>query len=151
LPTGFRLQIPQPLYAALLAQAQAELPNECCGLLAGVVTEGGAGRVGLVRERYPLVNALASPTAFESEPRSMFVAVRDMERRGLDILAVYHSHPSSGPVPSRTDLARNYSPEVVNLIISLMEGEPRVRGWWLTGEGYREAAWECVAETEFSP
>ena len=69
-----------------------------------------------------------------------------MRRQGLEVLAVYHSHPTSEPVPSRTDLQRNYSPEVVNLIISLQSGQPTVRAWWLTEEAYREAEWELIEE-----
>jgi hypothetical protein len=47
-------------------------------------------------------------------------------------------------VPSRTDLARNYSTDVMNLIISLKSSEPQVRGWWLNETGYREAEWEFL-------
>jgi proteasome lid subunit RPN8/RPN11 len=132
------------MYAAMLAQALAELPNECCGLLAGVREEDETGPVGRVQRLYPLVNALASPTAYESEPKSMFTAVRDMRRLNLDILAVYHSHPTSEPVPSRNDLARNYSTDVMNLIISLKDNQLWMRGWWLTADGFREAEWEGV-------
>jgi proteasome lid subunit RPN8/RPN11 len=125
----------------MVAQAVAELPNECCGLLAGRVEAGGVGRV--VR-RYPLVNALASPVLFESEPRSLLAAHRDMRENHLDVLAVYHSHPTSEPVPSRTDLARNYWPGTVSLIISLRAEPPQVRGWWLGETDYRDADWDCV-------
>lgn len=142
----FRLLVPRELYGRMVAQATAELPNECCGLLAGkVVPTGGAGEaVGQVVRCYPLVNEAASPVEYCSDPHSMFAAVRDMRRLGLDILAVYHSHPTSDPVPSRTDLARNYGEAVVNLIISLAKAEPVVRGWWLTDTGFREADWECI-------
>jgi proteasome lid subunit RPN8/RPN11 len=139
----FRLCIPRHLYEAMIAQATGELPNECCGLLAGrMAPAGDAGQIGQVEARYPLVNAAANPRLFESDPASMFAAHRDMNRRGIDVLAVYHSHPSSAPIPSRTDLERNYSTEVVNLIISLAEATPLVRGWWLTDRDYREAEWE---------
>jgi proteasome lid subunit RPN8/RPN11 len=74
----------------------------------------------------------------------MFDAERAMRRQGIEVLAVYHSHPTSEPVPSRTDLERNYSSEVVNVIISLKDAEPRVRGWWLSETGYREAEWELT-------
>src|SRR5438270_778344 len=60
------LQIPRPLFDEMLAQAVAELPNECCGLL--------AGRAGRVSHRYPLTNALASPVRYESDPQAMFAA-----------------------------------------------------------------------------
>lgn len=134
------LEVPRALYDEMVAQARAELPNECCGLLAGRIVEG----VGRVESLYPLVNAAADPKLFESDPVSMFTAHKDMRYRGIDVLAVYHSHPSSDPVPSRTDLERNYSPEVVNLIISLKTDEAVVRGWWLSETDYREAVWTCV-------
>jgi len=74
----------------------------------------------------------------------MFEAVRDMRGLGLEIVAIYHSHPTSAPVPSRTDLERNYSPHVMNFIISLQDGNPQVRGWWLSDKDFREADWRLA-------
>jgi proteasome lid subunit RPN8/RPN11 len=124
----------------MIGHARAELPNECVGLLAGVVANG----VAVVRRRYALVNAAASPREFLSQPESMFAAHRDMHQRGLEILAIYHSHPSSDPVPSRTDLERNYSPEVLNFIISLKREPAVIRGWWLNSDNCREVEWYWV-------
>jgi proteasome lid subunit RPN8/RPN11 len=128
----------------MLEQARTELPNECCGLLAGIIFPDGEKRVGRVVQRYALVNAAADPRRFESEPTSQFRADKDMRRCGTELLVVYHSHPTSAPVPSKTDLERNYSTDVVNLIISLEGEEPQVRGWWLTEADYREAEWVVV-------
>ena len=88
------------------------------------------------------VNAAASPVLYESDHRSIKDAYLDMDRRQLEFLAVYHSHPTSMPVPSKTDLERNVSEEVINLIVSLAVEPPLVRGWWLTETAYREAEWE---------
>jgi proteasome lid subunit RPN8/RPN11 len=140
--TSTRLLIPRPVYAAMLAQAVAEAPLECCGLLAGPAAgQGGQRRV---MARCPLVNALTSPNEYESDPKSMFLAMKDMRRHGWEVLAVYHSHPTSPPVPSRKDRERNYSEAVVTLIISLQSSPPEVRGWWLTESGYGEADWRVV-------
>jgi proteasome lid subunit RPN8/RPN11 len=138
--TPFRLVIPRPLYAEMLAQAVNEAPLECCGVLAGLVCDG----VGEVVALYRLPNAAASPTEYESDGRAMFDAWRDMRQRGIDILAVYHSHPTSLPVPSQRDLQRNYSEDVVNVIIGLQAFPPDVRGWWLTATDYRKADWDVV-------
>jgi proteasome lid subunit RPN8/RPN11 len=132
----------------MVAQAVAELPNECCGLLAGTLGTSGADTatrtVATVVQRYPLVNAAASPVTFDAEPRDLFKAFRDMRERGLDNLAIYHSHPETEPVPSRKDLQlNNYGTAVVNLIISLKGATPLVRGWWLSDASYREAEWIC--------
>jgi proteasome lid subunit RPN8/RPN11 len=126
----------------MIAHARAELPNECVGLLAGVI-EAGTGRV---VERYPLVNSAASPREFLSQPESMFAAYRAMRERSLDVLAIYHSHPTSDPVPSRTDLERNYSADVVNFIVSLKGEPPLLRGWWLKEDGYRELEWYWIVD-----
>jgi [CysO sulfur-carrier protein]-S-L-cysteine hydrolase len=129
--------IPRPIFDALLAHALAELPAECCGLLAGTIVDG-AGRV---TRHLPLVNSLGSPTEYESDPRSMLAAHKTMRATGTEVLAVYHSHPSSEPIPSRRDRERNFSEQVVNLIVGLQGEEPDVRGWWLTADSARAAEW----------
>ena len=124
----------------MLQHAHTELPNECCGLLAGV-REGEVLRVLAI---HPLINEAASPIEYRSEPRSMFEAVREMRKCDHEILAIYHSHPTSEPIPSRTDLARYYSSDVVHFIIGLSDTEPLLRAWWLTETAYEEAAWKVV-------
>jgi proteasome lid subunit RPN8/RPN11 len=74
-----------------------------------------------------------------------------MRKRGIDMLAVYHSHPASAPIPSPTDLEWNFYPGTVSLIISLKQSEPEVRGWWLGEKDYREAEWTCVEEGPAGP
>ena len=124
----------------MLQHAQVEWPNECCGLLAGV----RAGSVLRVEALHVLVNEAASPIEYQSEPRSMLNAVKAMRPFNHEIVAIYHSHPTSAPIPSRTDLLRNYSPDVVNLIMGLQGPEPTLRGWWLSEDAFEEAAWEIV-------
>ena len=84
--------IPAVVRAALAEHAQGEAPNEACGL---VVLKDG------VAERYvPGRNAAASPYRFELDvdPETWF-----LEDEGFE-LAVFHSHVSSPPRPSRTDV-----------------------------------------------
>ena len=144
LSTPFRLLLPAQLYTEMLQQAQAELPNECCGLLAGKLDTTGPVPLARIERRYPLVNAAASPREYLSDPHSMFAAERARRNEGLDFLAVYHSHPTTEPKPSKTDLERNYSPDVMNLIISLQAPTPVVKAWWLGETDYQEAEWEVI-------
>jgi proteasome lid subunit RPN8/RPN11 len=84
--------IPAGVRAALAEHAQAEVPNEACGL---VVLKDG------VAERYVAGrNTAASPYRFELDvdPETWF-----LEDDGFE-LAVFHSHVSSPPRPSRTDV-----------------------------------------------
>jgi len=138
MPPFTRLMIPRPLLDAVLAHARAALPNECCGLLGGVV-EAGVGRV---TQHFPVGNDLASPTEYAANARDMLAASRATRAAGTDVLAIYHSHPTSDPVPSRKDVERNFWGETaVHLIIGLAGDEPDVRAWWLTESGYRPADW----------
>jgi proteasome lid subunit RPN8/RPN11 len=117
--------IPPEIRTELEAHARAEEPNEACGLV--VLRDGKA-------ERYiPARNAAASPYRFEldTEPENWF-----LEDDGYE-LAVFHSHISSPPRPSRTDVEN----------IGLWEGRPYLILSLGTGE---LAAWE-IADGEISP
>jgi proteasome lid subunit RPN8/RPN11 len=108
--------IPAAVRSALVEHAEAEQPNEACGLIA--LLNGTA-------ERYVAgVNAAASPYRFELDidPQVWF-----LEDDGYE-LAVFHSHLSSPPRPSRTDVEN----------IGLWEGKPYVILTLRTGE---LAAW----------
>jgi proteasome lid subunit RPN8/RPN11 len=86
--------IPAAIRDELRAHAAEEAPNECCGLI--VLRDGAA-------ERYVRgVNKLASPYRYELE---IDPAVWFLEDEGYE-LAVFHSHPETEPVPSRTDKER---------------------------------------------
>jgi proteasome lid subunit RPN8/RPN11 len=88
----------------LVAHAEAEKPNEACGLI--LLRDE-------VAERYvPGENVTASPYRFELkvDPETWF-----LEDEGYE-LAVFHSHLSSPPRPSRTDVEN----------IGLWEGRPYV-------------------------
>ena len=84
--------IPDRVRDDLESHARAEAPNEACGLV--VLRDG-------VAERYvPGMNRAASPYRFELEvdPETWF-----LEDEGYE-LAVFHSHVSAPPRPSRTDV-----------------------------------------------
>lgn len=149
MPEEFRLLIPRRLFDGMLDHARAQLPDECCGLLAAFPPLAPV-YTAEVLERYPLVNAAASPVEFVSEARGMFEAMRAMHTCGTIVVAVYHSHPRAEAVPSRLDRERNYSPAVMNLIISLKDPAPCVRAWWLTERDHREAAF-VIGDGSFLP
>ena len=111
--------IPAEVRSALVEHAEAELPNEACGLI--------SLRDGVAERFFPGRNRAASPYRFELE---IDADVWFLEDEGLE-LAVFHSHPSSPPRPSRTDVesiglweGRPY------LILSLRTGE--LAAWTIT-------------------
>ena len=114
--------IPAGVLAQLAEHAREEAPNEACGL---VVLKGG------IAERYVRGrNAAASPYRFELDvdPETWFP-----EDDGYE-LAVFHSHVSSPPRPSRTDVEN----------IGLWAGRPYLIYTLRTGE---LAAWTIQDDT----
>ena len=114
--------MPVAVRQSLVEHAEREAPNEACGLL--VLRDGVAERY--VEGR----NGAASPYRFELEvdPEVWF-----LEDDGYE-LAVFHSHLSAPPRPSRTDVenvglwaGRPY------LILTLRTGE--LAGWRIRDEG----------------
>jgi proteasome lid subunit RPN8/RPN11 len=140
MPQFHKLEIANSFLQAMIEHARMELPNECCGLLAGRIAES----VGIVSTRYTIRNDAASPKNYLSNARDMLDAFRSMREDGLELLAIYHSHPTSEPVPSSRDLEQNtYGESAVHLIVSLAGPQPEIRAWWLGETGYLEAEW-CV-------
>jgi proteasome lid subunit RPN8/RPN11 len=112
--------IPAEIRAALEEHARAEEPNEACGLV--------AFRDGVAERYLPARNAAASPYRFEleTEPENWF-----LEDDGYE-LVVFHSHLSSPPRPSRTDVQNiGLWEDRPYLILSLGTGE--LTAWRIAG------------------
>ena len=112
--------VPSAVRSALVEHAEAESPNEACGVV--VFKDGEA-------ERYiPGTNLSKSPYRYELQvpPDTWF-----LEDDGYE-LAVFHSHVSSPPRPSRTDVENiGLWENKPYLILSLRTGE--LAGWRITG------------------
>ena len=95
--------VPAAVRRELEAHADAEAPNEACGLI--------AFRDGVAERFLPATNAAASPYRFLLEPYDPMDFY--LEDEGYE-LAVFHSHPTDKAEPSRTDVEN----------IGLWEGKP---------------------------
>ena len=117
------MKIARSLLDEIVAHARDDVPNECCGMLAG--RNGEATRVHRAR------NAEASPFRYVIHPQDQFRITMQIEDDGEEIAAIYHSHTKSPAEPSQTDinLAENW-PDPLYLICSLAHPDaPDVRAW----------------------
>jgi proteasome lid subunit RPN8/RPN11 len=127
------LSIPASIRDAMVDHCVREAPFECCGLL------GGAGKA--VASFFPLRNELRDEARYRADPRDLIAAVQALRARGEEILALYHSHPKTDAVPSKTDLRENYYGDVPRIIVSLAGAEPAVRIWRLDPDSFEELPW----------
>ena len=117
----------------MLAQwCQAAAPEEACLLLLGC-RQGALWRID---QLWPCCNIWAHPAErdhrFAIDPREQLLAQRWARARGLELLGAGHSHPTSAPVPSTTDLALTAAPALMVIWGPRQpEAQPEPLAWWL--------------------
>jgi proteasome lid subunit RPN8/RPN11 len=125
------LRLSHQILGQLRGLAASARPHEIVGFLA-------ADQTGEISSVIPLENvAVNTHSEYFASFESMALAWKHMRATGLELIAIYHSHPNGPAVPSRTDLERAQWTELPMLIIDAATLE--VRAWWLEGEGREES------------
>jgi proteasome lid subunit RPN8/RPN11 len=124
--------LPRFLVNQLLYQAQVSSQGEICGLI--------GARNGIPTCCYPVNNIAPDPQRqFFMDPQDQIKAMRCMREQGEELFGIYHSHPDTPPLPSKSDLAQAAYPEALYFIISLnTKGVLEMRGFRLQGKTYEE-------------
>src|SRR3990172_4744491 len=119
-------------YAAeMIAHARDDYPYEVCGIL--------AGNDGRVAHLYRTTNSEKSETRYFMEPREQLRFMQDMDEKGWDMLAIYHSHPKTQAYPSPTDVSLAYYPDSLYVIVTLMKPDsPQIRAFTIIDEKIEE-------------
>jgi proteasome lid subunit RPN8/RPN11 len=126
-----RLIVPGPIRDEIIAHARDHFPRECCGILAG--KQGG------IMQLYRLTNLEQGVDRYLFDDEEFYKAYWEIENRGEELLAVYHSHPVTVAYPSKTDVAFAFWPEAVYLICSLEHvDDPVIRGYRIVEEAISE-------------
>ena len=112
------LKIPNEIYDSIIAHAQEGFPLEVCGIL--------GGREGIVSAIYRMTNTDQSNEHFMMEPKEQFAVVKELRAKGLEMLAIYHSHPETPARPSAEDIRLALTPNVSYAIVSLVDREKPV-------------------------
>lgn len=115
------LQIEEKILTAMLEHGRREEPNEACGYL--------ATKDGVVGHHFELTNIDAAPDHYTLDPAEQFAAIRRMREEGLQVAAVYHTHPEAPARPSVEDIRLAHDPGMVYVIVSLMAGVDPVRAF----------------------
>jgi proteasome lid subunit RPN8/RPN11 len=115
------MRIPSDMLDDIIAHAQADAPNECCGMIAAA--DGQAIRV------YRATNAAHSPLRYEFEGGEQLRIQTEIDDAGWELGAIYHSHTRSPPQPSQTDINLAFYPESLYVIVGVAGEEPEVRAF----------------------
>lgn len=119
------LQIRPQAMEEMVAHCRKEYPNEACGYLAG---DGDR-----VTDALPIRNEAASPTWYEMDPAEQLKAQREIRKKGMEHLAVYHSHVATEAYPSRRDIERATAVQDFfdgrYVLVTLKGASPRARAF----------------------
>lgn len=113
----------------IITHVASQAPLEACGLL--------AGKDSRVESVIEVANQAQSPVRFVMDPIEQLHAFEWIDSQSLDLLGIYHSHPAGPETVSPTDIADS-AYNVVQIILSRVEGPWRARGFWIENGGYIE-------------
>ncbi len=124
---GF-LRLSHEQVQAIVDHAVHDLPNEACGLIAGI--EGKAKQI------VPIKNVADTPQQqYQMDAQEQLQALKSFEAQHIDWIAVYHSHPNGQPLPSYDDIrdAELNTPNIYHLIIGLKKQKVYLQAWHIHG------------------
>jgi proteasome lid subunit RPN8/RPN11 len=98
----------------LVEVAKDALPNESCAFL--------LGHNDRVAKILPMRNIDESPVTFSIEPTELIYAYNLAESKGMDVIAIFHSHPAKA-WPSSTDMKFMEINPVIWVIYSTTENQ----------------------------
>ncbi|MGH2620276.1 MAG: M67 family metallopeptidase [Anaerolineales bacterium] len=124
------LRIPAQLLAEIQRHAEQQYPEEGAGLILGLLD----GEDRTARSVLPVNNTFEAEQRgrrYLIDPMAILRAEEEAQRKGSNVLGVYHSHPDHPPTPSKFDLEWAV-PWYIYLITAVRQGiAEQTRAWRL--------------------
>ena len=108
----------------IVEQGLREFPNECCGVI--------ASEAGIPVKVIPMTNADASPATYRLDGMEQLKVFDELDDRGWELWAIYHSHTHTDAYPSETDRKLAFYPDSRYLVLSVADrDEPEIRSFFI--------------------
>lgn len=130
------LEVSPALLADLETHARDSFPEECCGMLVGILGDPDSSVAAKVTAVWPAENTDPGDRSkgYVISPEELLQAYRRVRSRGDAVIGYYHSHPGESAVPSDRDLAEA-APGVSYLIVAVTDQEVLgCRSWRLRSD-----------------
>ena len=106
----------------MIAYVEQHAPLEACGVL--------AGKAARAEKMIGVLNQAQSPVRFVMDPYEQLHAFDWIDSNGLDLVGIFHSHPTGPETVSPTDiLEAAYA--VVHVILARAGTQWKARGFWI--------------------
>jgi proteasome lid subunit RPN8/RPN11 len=113
-------------------------PLEACGLLAGLNSK--------VESLLEVTNRAQSPVQYVMDPIEQLKAFEWIESNGLELIGIFHSHPTGPETVSPTDIAQA-AYAVVYVIVSRVDDGAHgwhARGFWIKDGEFSEVTLQII-------
>lgn len=137
------LKIPKAIAEQIISHARDAYqakpgPNESCGIL--------GGKNSTPTHIYQVKNVADTPrTRYFMDEKELIWIFKNMRHNGLELVAIYHSHPETEAYPSPTDVKLAYYPEAYYILTSLKDPQnPVVRAFRILDGKITEEQLEIV-------
>ena len=117
------LNISRTLVQQIIEHARSVAPEEACGVL--------AGSNDTVAAVYEAENVLHSSVEYLMSSQDQLRIMNEIIEHDLDDLAYYHSHPTSHPYPSATDVSKVVIGRARLVIITLQKAKTPIRSFFV--------------------
>ena len=119
------LRIKEKELEKIVAHSKSESPLEACGILIG----SKKGATLTVKEVHKTENILKSSTKYQIDPKTQLEIFLDADKKDLEVIGFYHSHPFYDADYSSTDLSSANYPDHLYLIYSIKDNEFKCFLW----------------------
>jgi proteasome lid subunit RPN8/RPN11 len=113
----------------MIAHVDSHAPLEACGLLAGLNSK--------VEAVLEVTNQAQSEVRYVMDPIGQLKAFEWIESNGLELIGIFHSHPTGPETVSPTDIAQA-AYAVVYVILARVDNSWRARGFWIKDNAFSE-------------
>jgi proteasome lid subunit RPN8/RPN11 len=133
-----KLIIDESLLDCIAQHGKRQYPHEACGIILGKVEENENEIVFISNEVKEAKNLSDNPIRFILDPLD-FIRIQDeADKKNLEIIGIYHTHPDHPPIASQYDLEAAVD-GLFYLIMSIINGQKGdFMGWFLDFEGSRK-------------
>jgi [CysO sulfur-carrier protein]-S-L-cysteine hydrolase len=126
-----KLIIPENYMNEIIYYGRSKLPFEVCGILSGTNN--------YVHSVWKLKNEANSDRQFFVGKKAVDNTLQQIAKKEEKVLAIYHSHPTTAPVPSYADLHNHPDSEVKMIIISYKTKQPIIKCYSIHSRVYKES------------
>jgi proteasome lid subunit RPN8/RPN11 len=135
-----KLTITQLQKEKLIKLAEELVPGEVCGVI--------GGENGKAKQIFPIRNISGNPFRYMMDPEGQVAAFFKIDELGLEIVAIFHSHPHSVPVPSPTDINESTYPDIPHIIIGKEDGEWALKAYLINNQDYTQIKLDVISNQQ---